>query len=74
MGTTQLAGRPQETITQGLDGLRERLKEYYDLGARFAKWRAVVEISHPDQYVGTTATIGGIKANTHELGRYAALC
>ena len=64
MGTTQLAGRPQETITQGLDGLRERLKEYYDLGARFAKWRAVVEISHPDQYVGTTPTIGGIKANT----------
>jgi fructose-bisphosphate aldolase class I len=74
MGTTPLAGRPGETITQGLDGLRERLAEYYKLGARFAKWRAVLEISHPDQYVGSTPTRGGIKANTHALGRYAALC
>jgi len=74
MGITPLAGRPGETITQGLDGLRERLKEYYELGARFAKWRAVIEISHPDQYVGMTPSIGGIKANTHALGRYAALC
>lgn len=73
-GTTPLAGRPGETITQGLDGLRERLAEYYKLGARFAKWRAVIEISHPDQYVGSTPTRGGIKANTHALGRYAALC
>tara|TARA_R110002020_G_scaffold5185_4_gene21966 strand:+ start:219 stop:1265 length:1047 start_codon:yes stop_codon:yes gene_type:complete len=73
-GTTPLAGRPGETITQGLDGLRERLAEYYELGARFAKWRAVIEISHPDQYVGSTPTRGGIKANTHALGRYAALC
>jgi len=67
-------GRPGETVTEGLDGLRARLKEYYELGARFAKWRAVIEISHPDQYVGMTPTIGGIKANTHALGRYAALC
>ena len=74
MGITPLAGRPGETITQGLDGLRERLAEYYQLGARFAKWRAVIEISHPDQYVGMTPSIGGIKANTHALGRYAALC
>jgi len=74
MGTTPLAGRPGETVTQGLDGLRERLAEYYKLGARFAKWRAVIEISHPDQYVGATPTLGGIKANTHALGRYAALC
>jgi len=74
MGITLLAGRPGETITQGLDGLRERLAEYYELGARFAKWRAVIEISHPDQYVGMTPSIGGIKANTHALGRYAALC
>lgn len=74
MGITPLAGRPGETITQGLDGLRERLAEYYELGARFAKWRAVIEISHPDQYVGATPTRGGIKANTHALGRYAALC
>ena len=74
MGITPLAGRPGETITQGLDGLRERLAEYYELGTRFAKWRAVIEISHPDQYVGMTPSIGGIKANTHALGRYAALC
>ena len=74
MGITPLAGRPGENITQGLDGLRERLAEYYELGARFAKWRAVIEISHPEQYVGRTPTIGGIKANTHALGRYAALC
>lgn len=73
-GITPLAGRPGETITQGLDGLRERLAEYYELGARFAKWRAVIEISHPDINVGRTPTEGGIKANTHALGRYAALC
>jgi len=59
---------------QGLDGLRERLAEYYELGARFAKWRAVIEISHPDQYVGMTPSRGGLKANNHALGRYAALC
>ncbi|MDA8708207.1 fructose-bisphosphate aldolase class I [Hellea sp.] len=74
MGAKPLAGRPGETVTEGLDGLRARLAEYYELGARFAKWRAVIEISHPDQYVGMTPTIGGIKANTHALGRYAALC
>ncbi len=73
-GITPLAGRPGETITQGLDGLRERLAEYYEFGARFAKWRAVIEISHPDVTVGRTPTEGGIKANTHALGRYAALC
>lgn len=73
-GAKPLAGRPGETITEGLDGLRARLQEYYELGARFAKWRAVIEISHPDQYVGATPTVGGIKANTHALGRYAALC
>lgn len=74
IGITPLAGRPGETITQGLDGLRERLAEYYALGARFAKWRAVIEISHPDVAVGRTPTEGGIKAGTHALGRYAALC
>lgn len=74
MGAKPLAGRPGETITEGLDGLRDRLGEYYKLGARFAKWRAVIEISHPDQYVGMTPTRGGIKANTHALARYAALC
>lgn len=74
MGAKSLAGCPGETITEGLDGLRDRLAEYYTLGARFAKWRAVIEISHPDQYVGVTPTRGGIKANTHALARYAALC
>ena len=73
-GTVPLAGRPGELITQGLDGLRERLAEYYQLGARFAKWRAVIEISHPDINVGRTPTEGGVKANMHALGRYAALC
>jgi len=47
MGAKPLAGCPGETITEGLDGLRGRLAEYYTLGARFAKWRAVIEISHP---------------------------
>lgn len=74
MGAKPLAGCPGETITEGLDGLRGRLEEYYKLGARFAKWRAVIEISHPEQYVGVTPTRGGIKANTHALARYAALC
>lgn len=74
MGAKALAGRPGETITEGLDGLRDRLAEYYQLGARFAKWRAVIEISHPDITVGRTPSRGGIKANTHALGRYAALC
>ena len=74
MGAKPLAGCPGETITEGLDGLRARLAEYYTLGARFAKWRAVIEISHPEQYVGVTPTRGGIKANTHALARYAALC
>jgi fructose-bisphosphate aldolase class I len=61
-------------ITQGLDGLRERLAEYFELGARFAKWRAVYEISPPLQYVGVTPTRGAMKANNHALARYAALC
>jgi len=74
MGITPLAGRPGETITQGLDGLRERLAEYFELGARFAKWRAVIEISHPDQAVGITPSRGAIKANNHALARYASLC
>ncbi len=73
-GTTPLAGRPGETITQGLDGLRERLAEYYELGARFAKWRAVIEISPPEQMVKRTPSRGAIKANNQALARYAALC
>ncbi|MCP2671507.1 fructose-bisphosphate aldolase class I [Maricaulaceae bacterium EIL42A08] len=71
-GAKPLAGAPGETITEGLDGLRERLNEYYELGARFAKWRAVISIgangddSVPSQYC--------INTNMHALARYAALC
>ncbi|MET0289692.1 MAG: class I fructose-bisphosphate aldolase [Pseudoxanthomonas sp.] len=67
-GTTALAGCPGELVTEGLDGLRERLKEYYKLGARFAKWRAVINIGE-DIPSGTC-----IEANAHALARYAALC
>ncbi len=67
-GAKPLAGHPGELVTEGLDGLRERLAEYYEIGARFAKWRAVITISD------TTPTDGAIEANTHALARYAALC
>jgi len=67
-GTHALAGFPGELVTEGLDGLRDRLKEYYKLGARFAKWRAVITISD-DTPSGTC-----IEANAHALARYAALC
>ncbi|NZA27596.1 fructose-bisphosphate aldolase class I [Luteimonas sp. SJ-92] len=66
--THPLAGFPGEVITEGLDGLRDRLKEYYKLGARFAKWRAVITIGE-DIPSGTC-----IEANSHALARYAALC
>lgn len=67
-GAKALPGFPDETITEGLDGLRERLAEYYKLGARFAKWRAVIDIGDgiPSQFA--------IDANAHALARYAALC
>ena len=67
-GTTPLAGAPDERITEGLDGLRERLEEYRTLGARFAKWRAVISIGsgRPSLYA--------IDTNAHALARYAALC
>jgi fructose-bisphosphate aldolase, class I len=67
-GTKPLAGFPDELITEGLDGLDVRLVEYYELGARFAKWRAVIGI-------GTALpTRFAIEANAHALARYAALC
>ena len=66
-GAKQLAGSKQEKVTEGLDGLRERLKEYYDLGARFTKWRGVYLIS--DKY----PSVLSISANGHALARYAAL-
>lgn len=61
---------PGETITEGLDGLAGRLKEYYDLGARFAKWRAVIDI---DTAAGIPSYTS-LRANAHALARYAALC
>lgn len=69
-GAKALAGptAKTETITEGLDGLRERLEEYYKLGARFAKWRAVITIADG------LPTWNCVKANTHALARYAALC
>ena len=66
-GAKQLAGSKQEKVTEGLDGLRERLKEYYDFGARFTKWRGVYLIS--DKYPSDLS----ISANSHALARYAAL-
>jgi fructose-bisphosphate aldolase, class I len=68
LGAKPLAGFPGETITEGLDGLRERLVEYHSLGARFAKWRAVIDIAEG------VPTAFGIEANAHALARYAALC
>jgi fructose-bisphosphate aldolase class I len=67
-GAKPLAGFASETITEGLDSLRERLNEYYELGARFAKWRAVISISDG------LPTWGAVKQNAQALARYAALC
>ena len=66
-GAKPLAGCLDETVTEGLDGLRERLKEYYNLGARFTKWRAVYKISN------NLPSPQSIKSNAHALARYAAL-
>jgi fructose-bisphosphate aldolase class I len=68
LGAKPLAGFPGETITEGLDGLRQRLIDYHALGARFAKWRAVIDIADG------IPTSFGIEANAHALARYAALC
>ncbi|MDC0215028.1 fructose-bisphosphate aldolase class I [Candidatus Marinimicrobia bacterium] len=67
-GAKKLANTDDEKITEGLDGLRDRLKEYYELGARFTKWRAVITIGEnmPTAYC--------MSANAHTLARYAALC
>jgi len=67
-GAKELAGHPGEKITEGLDGLRDRLAEYFEMGARFAKWRAVIT-------PGEGLPSGGcIAANAQALARYAALC
>ena len=67
-GAKALAGHPGEKVTEGLDGLRDRLVEYGQLGARFAKWRAVIALGDG------IPTRGCIEANAHALARYAALC
>ncbi len=68
MGAKALPGFPGDTVTEGLDGLRERLAEYHALGARFAKWRGVIDIG--EDYPSDFA----LEANAHALARYAALC
>jgi len=68
LGAKPLAAFPGETVTEGLDGLRERLVEYRGLGARFAKWRAVIDIGDG------IPTNFAVRANAHALARYAALC
>ena len=67
-GTEALPGFPGEVITKGLDGLSKRLPKYHEKGARFAKWRAVIDIADG------VPTAGAVKANAHALARYAALC
>jgi fructose-bisphosphate aldolase class I len=67
-GAKPLAGSPGETVTEGLDGLRDRLAEYRGMGARFAKWRAVIRIAE------ALPSPACVSVNAHALGRYAALC
>lgn len=67
-GPVEIPGFPGETVTEGLDGLRARVKEYRDLGAKFAKWRAVITIGD------SIPTYTCLEANAHALARYAALC
>jgi len=67
-GAKPLAGSVAETVTEGLDGLRDRLKDYRAMGARFAKWRAVIHVT--DRLPSRTC----VTVNAHALGRYAALC
>ncbi len=67
-GAKELAGHPSEKVTEGLDGLRDRLHEYFQMGARFAKWRAMIAIGDG------LPSWGCIEANAHALARYAALC
>jgi fructose-bisphosphate aldolase class I len=67
-GAKEMAGHPGEKVTEGLDGLRDRLKEYFYMGARFAKWRAVIAIGD------SIPSRGCIEANAHALARYAAMC
>jgi fructose-bisphosphate aldolase class I len=67
-GAEPLAGSPDETVTEGLDGLRDRLVEYHVMGARFAKWRAVIRVTP------NLPSPACVRANAHALARYSALC
>jgi fructose-bisphosphate aldolase, class I len=67
-GAKPLAGSPGETVTEGLDGLRDRLGEYHGMGARFAKWRAVIHVTD------TLPSAACVSVNAHALARYASLC
>ncbi|HXZ66981.1 MAG TPA: class I fructose-bisphosphate aldolase, partial [Alphaproteobacteria bacterium] len=71
-GTKPLPFCPDEVITEGLDGLRDRLKNYYELGARFAKWRAVIDIGRGGNRA--IPSYACVMTNAHALARYAALC
>ena len=68
IGAKDMAGHPGEKIAEGLDGLRDRFAEYFNMGARFAKWRAVIAVT------GDNPSQACIEANAHALARYAALC
>ncbi len=68
-GATKMAGFPGETVTKGLDGLSKRLRNYRERGARFAKWRGVIDIDGHD-----VPSWGAIKSNAHALARYARIC
>ena len=68
IGAKDMAGHPGEKITEGLDGLRDRLRDYFQMGARFAKWRAVITIGNG------IPSRGCIEANANALARYAGLC
>jgi fructose-bisphosphate aldolase class I len=68
LGAKDMAAHPGEKITEGLDGLRDRLREYFQMGARFAKWRAVITIGPG------IPSLGCVEANAQALARYAALC
>ena len=72
MGAKAMAGFPGEQVTEGLDGLAGRLAEYHKLGARFAKWRAVIDIGREGNRA--IPSYGSLRANMHALARYAALC
>src|SRR6202034_2754515 len=73
-GTKPLPNCPGEVVTEGLDGLRERLAEYRTLGAKFAKWRAVIDIGQGNGQLHEMPSYTAVAANTHALARYAALC